>query len=174
MSNEITPLETGDAVLPVAPAPTAFEDLKRPELIAAAAAFGARETGTAKQIIADIEEMGVSWDDYAKAFGLVEPDPVDPFDEFAPLPNDEIEFIDEEVDTMDELITVAETPQLEASSKYLVKFIGENLYFERGRYKFSQDKPYAIMNARDANDALVEEPEKFRQAFPKELKEYYG
>ena len=178
MSTEVLePLVTEDVELPEVSVPQKWSDLKKPQVLAAAEAFGTQTTGTVKEMLADLQDANVSWLDYQVMFGLVEEPPVEDRG-FTRVDEDEveIEWIDGEVeDNMTEtLITAPRIAPMAPAEKYLIRFIGENPYFERGRYKFTAEKPYAIMNAQDAQDALVDEPKKFRQAFPDELKEFYG
>lgn len=157
--------------------PKAFKDLKRPELIAAAQSFGTDDEGTNEAIRADLEEAGVTWEMYVKAFKLEGHEDIPDPEELAFAQVDEENLIDgddEGVNEVSEVITAAPTPTLAPADKYLIKFIGENPYFEFGKYKFTADKPYGIMPAADAQKALVQEPTKFRQAFPAELQEFYG
>jgi hypothetical protein len=159
--------------------PTSFNDLNKEQLVAAALAFGTDETGNKEAIKADLLESGVTFDQYLEMFHPGEKVTVTPEPETFELPEptniedwpDADEGGDEEVSKP---VTVAATPQLAPADKYLIKFIGENPYFEFGTYKFSQDKPYGIMPAQDAQKALVSEPDKFRQAYPAELQEFYG
>lgn len=174
MSTEETIVEETTVELPTRKVPKSFNDLLKPELVAAALAFGANEDGSAKEIKADLLELGVTWENYMEAFYPEEP-VLEKVEEFTMPPATDIEdWIDEEVNEVSEVQTIDPRPQLAPQEKYLIKFKGENPYFERGRYKFSQAKPYAIMPADDAQAALTEEPEKFRQAFPAELQEFYS
>jgi hypothetical protein len=153
--------------------PTSFRDLNKAELVAAAQAFGTNDEGTAKDILTDLADAGVTWEMYVKQFNLevsTKPEqeivvvpPLDEFDDYDAA---------EEVEQVEEIVVA--TPETFQASKYLVKFIGENPYFEFGKYRFTQDKPYGIMTANDAQSALVSEPTKFRQAFPNELEEFYS
>jgi hypothetical protein len=179
MSQEVLPLVTEEVELPTkeAKVPQKWSDLNKPQVIAAASAFGTREDGTVKEMLADLQDANVSWTDYQVAFGLVEP-PAAEDRGFTKVSEDEVEidWIDGEVeDNMTEtIVTVPRIATMAPAEKYLIRFIGDNPYFERGKHKFTKDKPYAIMSASDAQDALVDEPKKFRQAFPDELKDFYG
>jgi hypothetical protein len=180
MSTEVLePLETEEVELPAKEpkVPQKWSDLNKPQVIAAAQAFGTLDSGTVKEMLADLQDANVSWSDYQVAFGLAEP----PKEEDRnPTRVDEseveIDWIDGEVeeDMTEQILTVPRVASMAPSEKYLIKFIGDNPYFERGRYKFTSEKPYAIMPAVDAQDALVDEPKKFRQAFPDELSEFYS
>ena len=161
--------------------PKSFNDLNKDQLVAAALAFGADETGTKESIKADLAEMGVTWPMYAQAFKVgkyADADLDEVVEEFEmPEPVNVEDWPDApEVgeNVQPELATAPSVPQLAPAEKYLIKFIGENPYFEFGKYKFTQESPYGIMPASDAQTALTKEPEKFRQAFPAELQEFYS
>ena len=156
--------------------PKSFNDLKLDELRAAARAFGVDEDGNKDTIKAELAESGVTWKMYAQQFKL---------EGYNDIPEESFEFPEpvnvedwpdspEGGEEVSELVTAAPTPKLEAAEKYLIKFIGENPYFEFGKYKFTQENPYGIMPATDAQNALTREPDKFRQAFPAELQEFYS
>jgi hypothetical protein len=153
--------------------PKAFTDLKKPELLKAAARFGTSTEGGVAELRADLVEAGVTWDMYREEFL---PDaPVEPVVDVVLPPGPDVSDTFEEVQepVVETIATVSPTLELPREQKYLVKFIGENPYFEHGKYKFSEDRPYQIMTAQDAQYALVNEPKKFRQAFPNELEEFY-
>jgi len=179
MSNEVLPLVVEEVELPVVEVkvPQKWSDLTKSEVAKAAEAFGTKETGTIKDMLADLQDANVSWNDYQIMFGLI-PEPEVEERGFTRVDEDdvEIEWLDGEVeDNMTEtIVTVPRIAAMAPAEKYLIRFIGENPYFERGRHKFTKEKPYAIMSAEDAQDALVDEPKKFRQAFPDELKDFYG
>jgi hypothetical protein len=59
------------------------------------------------------------------------------------------------------------------TDKYLLKMTRENLVYQTRGYEFTQDHPYALVNATDAQ-WILENEEGFRQAFPAELTEFYG
>lgn len=155
--------------------PASFLDLKKPELVTAAQFFGTQEEGTVIELRADLEDAGVTFAQYLEQF---HPD-------VAPVPEPTAD-LPPQVDVEDwpdapeggvevtAPLTVEPELTLAPAEKYLIKFVGENPYFEFGKYKFSTEKPYGIMPAADAQRALVEEPTKFRQAFPAELEEFYG
>lgn len=158
--------------------PKSFKDLKKPELVAAAEFFGTEVEGNTEVLRADLVDAGVTFEDYLKAFYPTAADapPPEPEPFVMPDPVDVNDWpdADEGGDEVTEIITAEPTPELRVAEKYLIKFIGENPYFEFGSYKFSADKPYGIMPANDAQRALVQEPTKFRQAYPAELQEFYS
>lgn len=157
--------------------PKSFNDLKKDDLVAAARAFGTLEEGNAAELKADLAEAGVTFKMYAEAFKLegYEAIPDEPEEFEMPEPTDVEDWPDaEEGENVSEVKTAAPVPKLDAAEKYLIRFVGENPYFEFGKYKFTQENPYGIMPAEDAQKALTKEPEKFRQAWPAELQEYYS
>lgn len=166
---------TGSDVAPLK-VPKSFNDLNKEQLVAAALAFGADENGTKESIRADLLETGVTFEQYLNAF---HPNVAEPKEEPDALPDPadvEEELVEPQQggEEMPDIITASPSPDLSVEQKYLIKFIGHNPYFEFGKYRFTTEKPYGIMNAFDAQNALVSEPDKFRQAFPAELEEYYG
>lgn len=130
------------------PVPSGFNDLEEDPLREAARWFGAEDTGDRQDVIKSLEEWGVDWNMYVREFKL-------PGYEALPAPEEsiftEVDVEDaEEVDTpvVEKIITA--DPQLAPAQKYLIRFIGKNPYFERGKYKFSQERPFAVMPAEDA------------------------
>lgn len=167
---------TSSDVAPVK-VPTSFKDLKKPELLLAADFFGTETEGGVEALRADLVDNGVTFDDYLEHFHpeVANAEPVS--QKFAmPEPVDVESWpdADEGGEDVTSPVTATAVPTLAPAEKYLIKFIGENPYFEFGRYKFTTEKPYGIMPAAHAQDALVNEPTKFRQAFPDELQEFYG
>lgn len=156
--------------------PKSFKDLNKTELLAAAEFFGTDTEGNVQALRADLVDNGVTFEDYLQAFHPTAPVEAEPEPFEMPEPVDVNDWPDEDEggDTVNDVITAAPSPQLAAQEKYLIKFIGENPYFEFGKYKFTNEKPYGIMPATDAQRALVEEPTKFRQAYPAELEEFYS
>jgi len=156
--------------------PTSFRDLKKAQLIEAAAYFGTKDDGGVEELRADLSEAGVTWDMYVKAFKLDGhedlPEPADRTFRKVEL-EDEDEDDEEVVETVNEIVTVEEKPVLAAQEKYLIKMTRANPYFEFRHYRFTQEKPYAIMSADDAQ-AILESESGFRQAFPAELREFYS
>jgi hypothetical protein len=154
--------------------PSSFAALKKPELVAAATYFGTETEGNVASLRADLEDAGVTWADYAEAFKIPGWENLkgEPTPDLPPPPVDD--WDEKEEDTVTEVATLSAVPVLSADTKYLVKFVGQNPYFEHGRFKFTQDRPYAIMTADQAQDALESESRNFRQAYPKELKEFYS
>jgi hypothetical protein len=156
--------------------PKSFRDLKKAELVAAAVAFATSEEGNAEAIRADLEENGVTWEMYAKAFkleGYEEEEPVEKFE--LPAPVDIEQWPDEGGEEVVEqvIITAEQQPQLAPQEKYLIKMTRKNPYFEFEDKKFTQEKPYAIMPAQQAQ-RILESEEGFRQAYPAELQEFYN
>lgn len=148
--------------------PTSFRKLNKEQLEAACDFFGS-EKGNLEEMRANLADDGITWKQYAEAFNLPVGDNSDETPTNVVTSND----VQQKEDKVAEVVTVTERPVLAQAEKYLIRFIGQNPYFEFGRYKFTQEAPYAIMPAEDAQRALTEEQTKFRQAFPKELQEFY-
>lgn len=144
---------------------TSFNDLNKEQLVQAAAYFGTDDSGNVSNIKADLTENGVTWEMYVNAFLKEEEDETEPEDEV-------FEEDDEGVEEVAEIVTQEPTVRLSPQEKYLVKMTRDNLYFEFEDKKFTQEKPYAIMSAEQAQRILQTE-EGFRQAYPAELQEFY-
>lgn len=154
--------------------PDSFKALKLRDLQFAADAFGADwEDLNEDAIRANLEEEGVTWKMYARQFKLPGWENLPDDDEAEPTFVEDWDEAEEVEETVSTVITRSPMQDLE-EGKYLIKFVGENWYFERGKYKFSPERPYALMSAKEAQSALVDEPTKFRQAMPQELEEYYN
>ena len=137
--------------------PKSFRDLNKDQLVQAALFFGTEEEGNKEALLADLVANGVEWEDYVNAFleaPGVEPEP-------------------EPVAEEPTRVVAQEPTVLKAQDKYLIKMERKNPYFEFGKYKFTQENPYAIMPADDAQAILTKESG-FRQALPGELQEYYS
>lgn len=170
-SSDVTDVEKTPANVP-----SSFAALKRPELLAAADYFGTTTEGNVKAIRADLEDNGVTWAQYANAFHLpgaselVDPEPE--------VSEPEVKEKEEEAPVTREILTKAPNEKLEVAADYLVRFVGDNEYFEFKDYRFTKANPFAVMPAEDAQEALELEqpptPPKFRQAYPKELSEYFS
>ena len=163
-STEVAPKKT----------PKSFKDLNKPDLVAAAIAFGTEEEGTAVEIRTDLEDAGVTWDDYVKAFKLEGHENIPDPEEAAPL---QVELLDDDdeggEEIVNEVVAAPAVPHLAVAQDYLIRMTRGNPYFEFEKYKFTQDNPYAIMPAAAAQ-RILETEDGFRQAFPAELQEYYG
>ena len=172
--NTVTALTVASTEHEPANRPESFEALKLRELQAAAEAFGVDWEGESEEVIrANLAADYITWPMYVKQFKLPGWDQLPSGDaEDFPEPLDDWDEKEEEEVTQ-EVIT-ASPLALQPDGKFLIKFIGQNWYFERGRYTFTKDKPYALMSARDAQSALVDEPSKFRQAMPQELEDFYS
>jgi hypothetical protein len=158
---------TNTALESTAKVPTSFKNLNKEELLAAAEFFGTETEGNVTVLKMDLEENGVTWESYAKAF--LEPKVEDVVAEDAVGEAvSELENIDEP-----EYNIVTAQPNIVMPEKYLVRMTRKNPYFEFKRYKFTADNPYAIMDPEDAKD-LLEGEEGFRQAFPSELSDFYS
>lgn len=154
--------------------PKSFNELKKTDLVAAANHFGTETEGNVELLKADLLENGVTFEQYLAAFHPTAAPEPEPF--VLPEPVDVEDWPDAEESEVNNVsvVTVPQVPEFAQEQKYLIRFIGENPYFEFGKYKFTSEKPYGVMTATDAQRALVEEPTKFRQAFPAELEEFYS
>lgn len=137
---------------------TKFEELNVVELRALAEQFAVDLDGKTRKadIIAEIKQMGVTWDMYAALLSVVE---------------DEEVFEDEPV-VVEEAVVVTEPAPVVEESQVLRMTRANPLYQIRG-YEFTSDHPYALVKESDA-DYLIEVIGGFRLASPRELKEFYG
>lgn len=149
--------------------PESFADLDVASLRTTAIedfAVDIKATDNKATVLAALLESGVEWNDYATLKGLKSAEPEAPVVEAvvtAPEP-----VIEEEV----EIITAA---PLSASrtQKYLLKMDRDNVRFDIRGHKFTQEHPYALVSADDADHILTKE-KGFRMAYPSELEEFYG
>lgn len=139
--------------------PKSFRDLNKEQLVQAALFFGTEDEGNKEALLADLIANGVEWEQYVQAFLTEKPA--------------EETVAAEEVAEEPTRVVAQEPTVLKAQDKYLIKMERKNPYFEFGKYKFTQENPYAIMPADDAQDILTKESG-FRQALPGELQEYYS
>lgn len=150
------------------------------ELHTVADYYGVEKADNPQEQIANFANDGVSYAQYCKDFNV-------------PLPEDYVEeeealaeVEDEKEDTVKEEVapagpvTASRTPQFAVQSEYLIKMTRDNPYFEVANlvnrkkvYKFTNEHPYAVMDAKTAQFVLSNE-EGFRQAFPDELAEFYA
>lgn len=136
------------------------------------------EKKSKKLIAAALLESGVTFEDYLKihpeqrekyapeTIKKEEPQNVVTSEQVAPVRNEE------EAPELTEVVTKEETPNLTTQQQWLVKMERKNPLFEVAGHRFTQEHPYALMSAEDAEVALREHG--FRQAYPSEIAEYYG
>src|SRR6476646_3841656 len=152
--------------------PKSFKDLKKEQLVAAAEYFGTESEGNVESLRADLADGGITWAMYHNVF--IDPD--NPIAE-AVTPDEPAKVdVEDWTDAQEgETVTVTTAPAVPVltQEKYLIKMVRENPYFEFKKYKFTQEKPYALMDAKDAQEILSTERD-FRQAFPDELQEFYS
>lgn len=148
--------------------PESFADLDVATLRATAIedfAVDIKATDNKATVLAALVESGVEWNEYAKLKGLaVEPEPepvIEPVAVAAPEPEEEVEII------------TAGPLAPSRTQKYLLKMDRENVRFDIRGHKFTQEHPYALVNADDADYILTKE-KGFRMAYPSELEEFYG
>lgn len=162
-----------------------FEKLKRdPLYVLATENFGVEvpETATKPQIIAALAENGVTWEmakvyDKNAAAVAVEEEGVE--EEVSPQPAPNVITtatlkgkVEPVVETVEESapVQVSVTP---AQEVLLLKMERENPRYEVRGYKFTQKNPFVLVKSSDADFILTHE-EGFKQATPKEAKEFYG
>lgn len=150
--------------------PSGFKDLDVEELRRTAIAdFALTNDAHAnkKDLLALFAEKNISFDEYLNLVPELDPAPVES------LPSDfnEVQTLATEIGAPVEVV-VAASPVVSPTAKYLIKMDRENPLFEIAGYKFTQEQPYALVSA-DKADHVLSEPG-FRQATPRELKEFYA
>lgn len=165
-----TAIKAEDMVVNKAPALT---DLDLPTLHTVADYFGVEEEDTIEEQVLSLAENGVTYALYAKEFNV----PYEAADEESAIA--ELPEVEETVPVTDGPVTAERNPALAPQAEYLIKMTRQNPYFEvasvlnpRQLFKFTQEHPYAIMDARTAQHVLQNEIG-FRQAFPDELRDFY-
>lgn len=155
--------------------PTSFEDLKPAELYRSAVEDFALVVDEAdktkkKVLLAAFLEGGIEWDDYVAQHPEVAPEPVE-----EPVVVDPTVSVVATAPTLVDptQVVVAQAPVFQPAATYLIKMERDNPLYETRGYKFTQENPYALMSAADADYVLSRE-DGFRQATPSELQEYYG
>ena len=131
-----------------------FTDLKITELRKAADSFGidTKEFKTKPEIIAALEEEGISWQMYAK-FDNAEKQDIE-------VP--EIEKKKRESKIMGK-----------TANQVLVKMERMNHSYQVGVYTFSQEHPFIAMSETEAQK-IFDTEDGFRLATPREAQEYYA
>lgn len=147
--------------------PESFADLPIEELRRTAVedfAADIKANANQKTVLAALVEDGVEWEQYATLKGLNKPEPepvvVEPV-VVAPVVEEEVEIV------------TAGPVAPQRTQKYLLKMERENVRFDVRGHKFTQEHPYALVSADDADHILTKE-KGFRMAFPSELEEFYG
>lgn len=133
-----------------------FESMKLEELKNVADNFGVDLEGakTKKQILALLEEEGVSYDLYNKFFSAEK---------------DEVEdFVDDLQVRSQQLNLPSQTDEI-----ILVKMERQNGMYQTGGFTFTRDHPYVAMSPWQAQ-AIFDNESGFRPATPKEIQEYYS
>jgi len=163
-----------------------FKKMKRDDLYALATEnFGVEvsETANHTQIMAALAEMGVTWDMakiYDKNAAIIE-------DEDIVSQTNVITSAQAQVKTGEPTVTVLETahgvsveveaPVSEtapvAPEVILLKMERDNARYDVRGHKFTRDNPFALVQVDDAS-YILENIEGFKQASPREAKEFYG
>ena len=132
---------------------TNFSDMTKPELQKVIDKFGVDVAANAKkdEILAALDEWGITEEAYEP-----EPETVE-----APVEDGPVEIV------------TAQTELPATSQKFLIKMVRENNYFEWKNFKFTQERPFALMSSSEAQEILTVESG-FRQALPSELEEFYN
>lgn len=154
--------------------PTSFNDLDAPELYRSAIEDFAlpveeADKGKKKVLVAAFVEGGVSWADYVAQHPEVAPEP-------EPEPVNVIKAPNKKKAGRPQAggnVITAKPIDATEEEQYLIKMTRENPLYETRGYRFTQEHPYALVSAADAQ-FILEREDGFRQAFPNELQEFYG
>jgi hypothetical protein len=164
-----------------------FKDLSQEELYRTAIedfAVDVEPTDSAETIRAAFLEQDITWDMYVKQHPELEPveEEVNRIQE-ADRGNviKAVPVVTNNLDTEEEAeeiiaaprIRTKEKTQLNLNDQYLLKMTRDNTMFETRGYRFTQDHPYALVSAVDA-EYILENEDGFRQAFPSELEKFYS
>jgi hypothetical protein len=167
--------------------PTKFEDLDKEELIRSALEDFAvdlqdDEKKSKRALLAAFVENSIFWDDYVSQHPEVAPEEK-PVAVTSNAPSHgvvgedtEEGFLTPVVEEKEEEVVIhtsAPSPTLSHNDKYLLKMVRDNPLFQTRGYTFTEEHPYALVNAVDAQ-WILENEEGFRQAFPQELADFYG
>lgn len=131
-----------------------FDSMKLEELKSVADNFGVDLEGakTKKQIVALLDEEGVTYDLYEKFFSAEREEVEDLIDDIRPT-GFQLPSSDEDV--------------------ILVKMERQNGMYQTGGFTFTRDHPYVAMAPWQAQ-AIFDNESGFRPATPKEIQEYYS
>jgi len=130
-----------------------FTDLKITELrkVADSFAIDAKELKTKQEIIAILEEEGISYQMYAK---------------FNKAEKEEIKVPENEKKKREQKI-------MKTANQILVRMVRDNHSYQTGGYEFTQEHPFVAMSETDAQ-RIFDTQEGFRIATPREAQEYYA
>ncbi len=130
-----------------------FTDLKITELRKVADSFAIDAEGlkTKQEIIAVLEEEGISYQMYTKFNGAEK---------------EEIKVPENEKKKREQKI-------MKTANQILVRMIRDNHSYQTGGYEFTQEHPFVAMSETDAQ-RIFDTQEGFRIATPREAQEYYA
>lgn len=164
-----------------------FDDLDRKELYRAALedfAVEVAEDANKATIKAAFLETGITWADYVAQHPELAPAveekvvlaPVAVVRETEParaggvITSDDLKG--DAVIVEAPVLRVQEPLHVNPTDIFLIKMIRPNTLYETRGYKFTQEHPYAVVNADDA-EYILEHEDGFRQALPTEASAYY-
>lgn len=156
--------------------PTSFDDLKPTELYRSAIEDFAlpveeEDKNKKKVLLAAFAEGGVAWSDYVAQHPEVKPEPENVITSPS-VPGEGQPAPKPEAPKPGKIITAAK-PEVNPEDRYLIKMVRDNVRYDTRGYTFTQEHPYALVAAMDA-DYILEKEEGFQMASPSELREYYG
>jgi len=130
-----------------------FTDLKITELRKVADSFAIETKGlkTKQEVVAALEEEGITWQMYAK---------------FDNAEKQDIEVPEIEKKKREQKI-------MKTSNQVLVKMERSNHSYQTGGFEFTQEHPFVAMSENDAQ-RIFDTQQGFRLATPREAQEYYS
>jgi hypothetical protein len=180
----------------MAKTPTKFGDLSKDELIRSAVEDFAIELSDDEKkgkntVLAAFAESNILWEDYVSQHPEVAPEPA-VVTSNAPSHSSVEEstqtgFITPVVEDRDDngqvpyeakpnMTVQTAQPLIPANAgdqPFLLKMTRENAVYQTRGYEFTEEHPYALVSAADAQ-WILENEKGFRQAFPQELADFYG
>lgn len=155
----------------------ALGKLKKADLLAAAEHYGVDvdETSTNAELVASLYEEGVTDEVYAKDFENEPAENTVTTKDAAPKKEAGGEPTLTEEDLAENNEDAIAEPVVEdfRGKRYLIKMERKNPLFEIGKHRFTQDRPFAVVSAKEAQEILTKY-EGFRQAFPDEAESFYS
>jgi hypothetical protein len=128
-----------------------FENLKKPDLVKVAEAFGTRSTGTKAEIVEDLAAEGVTWELYESLNSSTAPE-----------------------ETVAESEPVVSQAQSEPTGEdVVIKFLGGGSVRTMG-VKVSSENPFVVVKESVANALIAKNSYIWRLSTSKELEAFYA
>lgn len=100
---------------------------------------------------------------------------LDPFEELLGESLSDLDVVEPAPVEPEPEVVVVPVPVKEKEPEYkIVKLVAENRYFEALSYVFTREHPYVLVLSDDASTLIEDFNGSFREASPREAKEFYG